>query len=63
MHLLVRLLVTAPSLVVAILAPFDGALADRFGRRRQLWAGSRLAGSDFPMWQSRHSFRTSIVAI
>lgn len=37
--LLVPLLLTAPSLLVAILAPFAGALADRFGPRRQLLAG------------------------
>ena len=40
--LLARLLVTAPSLMVAILAPFAGALADRFGRRLQLLAGVAL---------------------
>ncbi len=40
--LLARLLVTAPSLMVAILAPFAGAMADRFGRRPQLIAGVAL---------------------
>ncbi|GGA17248.1 MFS transporter [Salipiger profundus] len=40
--LLSRLLVTAPSLMVAILAPFAGALADRFGRRLQLLLGVAL---------------------
>lgn len=39
--LLVPLLVTAPSLFVAILAP-SPALADRVGRRRQLLAGTVL---------------------
>ncbi|WP_373355856.1 MFS transporter [Pseudoroseicyclus sp. CXY001] len=37
--LMARMLVTAPSLLVAILAPFAGWLADRFGRRRQLLIG------------------------
>ncbi|WP_138466450.1 MFS transporter [Poseidonocella sp. HB161398] len=40
--LLARLLVTAPSLMVAILAPFAGAMADRFGRFPQLLAGVAL---------------------
>ncbi|WP_172327923.1 MFS transporter [Mangrovicoccus sp. HB161399] len=40
--LLTRLLVTAPSLMVAILAPFAGAMADRFGRRPQLLIGVAL---------------------
>ena len=35
---LTRLLVTAPSLAVAFLAPFAGMAADRFGARRQLVA-------------------------
>ena len=35
-QLLVPLLVTAPSIMVALLAPFAGLLADRFGRKRQL---------------------------
>lgn len=46
--LLTRLLVTAPSLLVAISASFAGLMADRFGRRRQLLAGVvlfALAGS------------------
>lgn len=46
--LLTRLLVTTPSLMVAICAPFAGLLVDRFGRRRQLLAGVAvfaLAGS------------------
>ena len=48
--LLARLLVTAPSLMVAILAPFAGALADRFGRRLQLLAGVALfAVAAFPL--------------
>lgn len=38
-ELLTRLLVSAPSLMVAICAPFAGALADYFGRRRQLLLG------------------------
>lgn len=38
-ELLTRLLVTAPSLLVAITAPFAGMTADRFGRRVQLLAG------------------------
>lgn len=38
-ELMVRMLVTAPSLLVAIFAPFAGALADKFGRRRQLLFG------------------------
>lgn len=38
-ELLTRMLVTAPSLLVAITAPLAGAAADRFGRRRQLLAG------------------------
>ncbi|QQA43600.1 MFS transporter [Pelagovum pacificum] len=42
--LLTRLLVTAPSLVVAFLAPFAGGAADRFGRRRQLLVGTILYG-------------------
>src|SRR5690606_6032431 len=40
--LITRLLVTAPSLVVAIAAPFAGYATDRFGRRRQLLVGSLL---------------------
>lgn len=41
-ELLVRMLVTAPSIMVAILAPFAGSLADRFGKRRQLLGGVML---------------------
>jgi MFS family permease len=37
--MLVRLLVPAPSLSVAIFAPFAGLAADRYGRRRMLLAG------------------------
>lgn len=37
--MLVRLLVPAPSLSVAIFAPFAGLVADRYGRRRMLLAG------------------------
>ncbi|WCR10630.1 MFS transporter [Paracoccus stylophorae] len=37
--LLTRLLITAPSLLVAIVAPFAGILTDRLGRRRPLLAG------------------------
>jgi MFS family permease len=37
--MLVRLLVPAPSISVAILAPFAGLVADRYGRRRMLLAG------------------------
>lgn len=40
--LLTRLLVTAPSLLVALVAPFAGITADRFGRRRQLLFGVAL---------------------
>ncbi len=40
--LLTRLLVTAPSLMVALCASFAGAMADRFGKRRQLLAGVAL---------------------
>src|SRR5690606_5474925 len=38
--LLTRLLVTVPSLMIAVAAPFAGFAADRFGRRRQLLAGT-----------------------
>src|SRR3712207_6756787 len=37
--MLVRLLVPAPSLSVALFAPFAGLIADRYGRRRMLLAG------------------------
>jgi MFS family permease len=37
--MLTRLLITAPSLLVAIVAPFAGALTDRLGRRRPLLTG------------------------
>ncbi len=37
--MLVRLLVPAPSISVAIFAPFAGLIADRYGRRRMLLAG------------------------
>jgi MFS family permease len=37
--MLVRLLVPAPSLSVAVFAPFAGLVADRYGRRRMLLAG------------------------
>ncbi|MCB1476813.1 MAG: MFS transporter [Rhodobiaceae bacterium] len=40
--LMTRLLVTIPSLMIAIAAPFAGMAADRFGRRRQLLAGTLL---------------------
>ena len=40
--LLTRLLVTAPSLTVALLAPFAGLLADRLGRRTELLLGVAL---------------------
>lgn len=40
--LLTRLLVTAPALLVAVMAPFAGLAADRFGRRRQLLWGVAL---------------------
>ena len=36
---LTRLLITAPSLLVAIVAPFAGGLTDRLGRRRPLLVG------------------------
>lgn len=36
---LTRLLITAPSLLVAVIAPFAGALTDRLGRRRPLLIG------------------------
>ncbi len=42
---LTRLLVSAPSLSVAILAPFAGKLVDRFGRRHLLLAGICLFGA------------------
>lgn len=38
-ELLTRLLITAPSLAVAIIAPFAGVLTDRLGRRKPLFAG------------------------
>lgn len=38
-EVLTRLLITAPSLVVAIIAPFAGALTDRLGRRLPLFLG------------------------
>lgn len=38
-ELLTRLLITAPSLLVAIVAPFAGALVDRLGRRGPLLTG------------------------
>jgi MFS family permease len=37
--MLVRLLVPAPSISVAVFAPFAGFVADRYGRRRMLLAG------------------------
>jgi MFS family permease len=37
--MLVRLLVPAPSISVAVFAPFAGLIADRYGRRRMLLAG------------------------
>src|SRR3712207_824044 len=37
--MLVRLLVPAPSISVAVFAPFAGLVADRYGRRRMLLAG------------------------
>ena len=40
--ILTRLLVPAPSLAVALTAPFAGLLADRFGRRRLLLGGVLL---------------------
>jgi MFS family permease len=52
--LLVRLLVPAPSISVAIFAPFAGLVADRYGRRRMLLTGVILfviagcAGSVLP---------------
>lgn len=38
-ELLTRMLITAPSLAVAVIAPFAGALTDRLGRRKPLFAG------------------------
>lgn len=38
-ELLTRLLITAPSLAVAIIAPFAGVLTDRLGRRKPLFTG------------------------
>lgn len=38
-ELLTRLLITAPSLIVAIVAPFTGLLIDRLGRRKPLLTG------------------------
>lgn len=57
--LLVSLLVTAPSLMVAIVAPFAGALADRFGRKRQLLIGVLL----FAIAGSAGLWLTSLIAI
>ena len=39
---LVRLLVTAPALAVALIAPFAGIITDRFSRRRLLLGGIAL---------------------
>ncbi|WBU60104.1 MFS transporter [Paracoccus albus] len=38
-ELLTRLLITAPSLAVAIIAPFAGVMTDRLGRRKPLFTG------------------------
>ena len=38
-----RLLITAPSLLVAVVAPLAGVLTDRLGRRRVLLAGLAIA--------------------
>ncbi|MCQ0970852.1 MFS transporter [Paracoccus sp. TK19116] len=38
-ELITRLLITAPSLLVALVAPFAGAVVDRLGRRPPLMAG------------------------
>lgn len=42
--LLTRLLITAPSLTVAIIAPFAGLLVDRVGRKAMLMTGCALFG-------------------
>ncbi|MEQ5870726.1 MFS transporter [Sagittula sp. NFXS13] len=42
--LLTRLLITAPSLTVALIAPFAGLLVDRVGRKKMLMIGSGLFG-------------------
>lgn len=42
--LLTRLLITAPSLTVALVAPFAGLLVDRVGRKSMLITGSALFG-------------------
>lgn len=43
-ELLTRLLITAPSLTVAIIAPFAGFLVDRVGRKSMLITGAALFG-------------------
>lgn len=43
-ELLTRLLITAPSLTVAVIAPFAGLLVDRVGRKAMLIAGAALFG-------------------
>ncbi len=42
--MLTRLLITAPSLLVAVVAPFAGVLTDRLGRRRPLLGGMLIYG-------------------
>lgn len=42
--LLTRLLITAPSLTVAVIAPFAGLLVDRVGRKAMLMTGAGLFG-------------------
>jgi len=43
-HTLVPLIVTAPGLMIALLAPFVGWAADRFGRRRLILGATLLYG-------------------
>ena len=57
--LLIPLLVTAPSIMVALIAPFAGMSADRFGRKRQLLMGVSL----FALTGSAGLWLNSLVAI
>ncbi|SDD43240.1 Predicted arabinose efflux permease, MFS family [Paracoccus isoporae] len=65
-ELLTRLLITAPSLVVAIIAPFAGVMVDRLGRRLPLFTGLGiylLAGTAGLYLQSLEAILASRLAL